>query len=244
MEAVDEVLEVRQRRPPRIFADGVPRAPPGGAIHGEDAIELRASRVAQGMGDAPVEAPVDLGPATARLFEQGREPGQLEPIPNELLDRDVHEVGQVVLRLGRIAYDLGDEGSRLAVEGSDVEERADDGDVPASCAGHVIAEETFGPMVGAQAAGDVSDDRLRDVTDRHEVAEPLERLEKDEEAQPHAAPGRGSHDESEFFGSRRVDLRQVGRRHALFQPGIGGLMGSGHGPLTTSPRTPRGRGRR
>ncbi len=40
VEAVDEVLEVCQRRSPRIFSDGVPRAAPGGAINGEDAIEL------------------------------------------------------------------------------------------------------------------------------------------------------------------------------------------------------------
>ena len=70
VEAVDEVLEVCQRRSPRIFSDGVPRAAPGGAINGEDAIELLASLVAQGMSDAPVEAAVDLGPTTPRLFEQ------------------------------------------------------------------------------------------------------------------------------------------------------------------------------
>jgi len=63
------VFEVRQRRSPRIFSNGVPRAAPGGAIHGEKAIELLASLVAQGMSDTPVEAPVDLGPATPRLLE-------------------------------------------------------------------------------------------------------------------------------------------------------------------------------
>ena len=35
-----------------------------------------------------------------------------------------------------------------------------------------------------------SDDRLRDLADEHEVAEPLERLEEDQEAQPRLRTGR------------------------------------------------------
>ena len=110
VEAVDEVLEVRQRRSPRIFSDGVPRAASRGVVHGEDAVELAASLLAQGQSDAPVEAPIDLRPTTLRLLEQGRESGQLEAVPDEFLDRDVDEVGQVVLRLCRLAHDRRDRG--------------------------------------------------------------------------------------------------------------------------------------
>jgi hypothetical protein len=97
-------------------------------------------------------------------------------------------------------------------------------------------------MVSAQATGDMSDNRRRDVPGEHEVAEPLERLKKDKEAQPRPAPGKDPHGEGELFRGRRVDLRQLGRRHALFQTGIGGLVNGGRGRLTISLRTPRGRG--
>ena len=214
------MLEVRQRRPPLIFSDGVPRAAPGRAIHGEEAIELIASRVAQSMSDAPVEAPVDLGPATPRLLEQGREPGQLEAVADEFLDGNVHDVGQVVLRLCRLAHDRGHEGVRLAVEGPDIEERADDGNVPTSRAGFANTEQALGSIIVAQAHGDVPDDRCRDVAGQHEVAEPLEGLQKDKEAHPPRRSGSWSSWPGRVLQRlARVDLREFGRRHALFSRG-------------------------
>jgi hypothetical protein len=75
VEAADKVLEVRQRRSPCIVSDGVPRTVSRGVIHGEEPVELGASLLAQGQGDAPVEAPIDLRPTALRLLEQGRESG-------------------------------------------------------------------------------------------------------------------------------------------------------------------------
>jgi hypothetical protein len=98
VEAVDQVLEVRQRRSSCIFSDRVPRTASRRVVSGEDAVELRASFLAQGQGDAPVEVSIDLRPGPLRFLEQGREPGQLIAIPDEFLDRDVDEVGQVLLR--------------------------------------------------------------------------------------------------------------------------------------------------
>jgi hypothetical protein len=48
VEAVDQVLEVRQRRSSCIFSDGVPRTASRRVVSGEDAVELRASLLAQG----------------------------------------------------------------------------------------------------------------------------------------------------------------------------------------------------
>ena len=76
------------------------------------------------------------------------------------------------------------------------------------------------------------------------LAEPLERLEQDQEAQPRPAACRGAHREGEFFRGRGVDLHQVSGGDGRFEAWIGGLVGGGHRPLTISPRTPRGRGRR
>ena len=62
----------------------------------------------------------------------------------------------------------------------------------------------------------MSDNWRRDVAGEHEIAEPLERQEKDKE-QPNlpTAPGRLPHDE--LSRGRCVELRQLGRRHALFR---------------------------
>src|SRR5262245_48322410 len=71
---------------------------PRGGVNGEDLFESAASFVAQGAGDAPVEALLDLRTTTLRFLGQGRESGQLETVPNGFFDRDVDEVGRILLR--------------------------------------------------------------------------------------------------------------------------------------------------
>jgi hypothetical protein len=66
----------------------------------------------------------------------------------------------------------------------DVEECADDGDVSPPGPGLVIPEEIIRRGVEAQTACDMLDNRRWDFADEHEVAESLERLEEDQEAQP------------------------------------------------------------
>ncbi len=92
VEAVDKVLEVRQRRSACVLSDGVPRTASRRVVSGENAVELGASLLPQGQGNALVEAPIDLRPGPLRFLEQGRESGQLISIPDEFLDRDVDEV--------------------------------------------------------------------------------------------------------------------------------------------------------
>src|SRR4029453_248043 len=110
------------------------------------------------------------------------------------------------LRQRRRAHDRSGERASRAVVRLDVEECTDDGDVSPPGPGLVLPEEIIRRGVDAQAACDMLDDRRRDLADEHEVAESLERLEEDQEAQPRPWTWQRADGEGEFLRGRRIDL--------------------------------------
>ena len=136
-----------------------------------------------GRGDLAMVAAVDESAGGAGDLEERAEGGQLVALPDQLLDRDVDDVGQVVP--GARRRDAGPHGkaASLGIVTGNVEEAAHQRHQTGAVGRVVVAGKLVGSVRQPCRCADVGDDPSRNIGDLHEVAEALERLEEDQQRQ-------------------------------------------------------------
>src|SRR5712691_9869467 len=92
----------------------------------------------------------------------------------------------------------------------------------------VVSDQVLGGERDSRTAGNVCDNRSRNLVRRHGIAQALEDLEVDEKAKRRHRSFRRAMRQEEFSGRGRIDLIEFFGGKGPFQPGIGGMFNGCH----------------
>ena len=177
---VEPEPELAERRRLRHVLQPVEPAAPRDRVHVQPA-QPQPRRGADPPGNCLVEGAVYLSPDRRGHRVQRGVPGQLAPRPHQLLQRDVDQVGRVVLGLGRLPDGpLGNLPHPGRIVG-DLHPGPDELPVPFS--GSLRRRPELHLRAQPQATAHVPDHHRRHVIQLGEIAQPLVRLQQHRERQ-------------------------------------------------------------
>jgi hypothetical protein len=178
--------------------------------------------------DATVESTVDLRPAALGLLVQGREPRQLEAFPNQLFDRHIDDVGQILHPLRRESNDRGKYHLPSLIKALDSEISANDLYMTTTRPGVVVVACAWNDEHPAIVT-DMFDDATRHVSQGDEIAKPLKGLQQNQKRQLRGFALRRPIGQLQLGIGRRVKISQVPATRGALQPRVYGFVNGRHG---------------
>lgn len=176
-------FEMRQGRASRLLLEHIPGRETGLRIRDKEGFDagllLGAKRGVHLLVEPAIEDAADM----ARCAGQGVESGKLILFPHQFLNGDVDEVGQLLLRLGRLAHGRRHGMARFLAVTLDMERLADDLQMPPARPGEVVTRQAGKAGLGLGGHGDVFHDAGWNLADRHKISQALKGLQQNQKAQ-------------------------------------------------------------
>jgi len=136
----------------------------------------------QGVEDLSVESTIDLSAPPLCFFLDSGESRQFESLPDQFLDGDINDVGEILFRVSCFSNRFAQSELSAQIKGLHPLMGANDGDMPSSRSRLVVVAQS-GHHKKSLRVGDVLDDHQRHITDLKEIAEPLEGFQQNEKSQ-------------------------------------------------------------
>jgi len=163
---------------------------------------------------------VDFGPGGPRRTQDGVEGRQLVALTNQILQGHINNVGQVITSARRLPASARHDCLRCLAPAAHADVVADQRHVSAADGTGIIRGQAIGNKVEAGALGDVPKDGFGNFLQHHEVAQPLEGLQQDQQSNPwNRLPSTLFHPGS-LKKAGGVDFIQFLRRWVGLQPRI------------------------
>jgi hypothetical protein len=227
---------MRQGRASRLLLEPVPGCETGLWIGGKDGFDagllLGAKRCVHLLVEPAIEDAADM----ARCAGQCVESGKLILFPHQFLDGDVDEVGQILLRLGRLAHGRRHGMARFLAVALDMERLADDLQMPPAGPGEVVTRQAGKAGPGLGGHGDVFGDAGWNLADRHKISQALKGLQQNQKAQAGLFPASGLPGQGQLGRGRGIDGGQVMCGDVGLQPRVCGFLDRRQGETTSKER--------
>ena len=176
-----------------------------------------------------VELVIDHRSDMAGGAHQGVEGRQFVLLAHQLLDGDIDEVGQILLRPGRFAHGQQHRMARLPTEYLNVQRLANDLQMSFARSGEIVSCQFGESGLGLCEGGDMFDDGGRHLAEQRKVSQALKGLEQNEKAEVRAFPTGALLGQCQLVGCRGIDGSQIAGGDDALQPRIGGFLNGGQG---------------